>query len=161
MLTGVLLSHCESDNPNPIVTIPDNNFLSALIDLGVDTNGDGIISQDEAEAIISLDISDQNIGVLTGIQAFVNLKHLDCSSNQLATLDVSHNTALIELWCVGNKITNLDVSNNTALYWLNLVDMPSINKVCVWEMPFPPDVVNAFITDSPNLYFTTDCSGGG
>ena len=30
------------------MTIPDNNFLNALIELGVDTNGDGIISPYEA-----------------------------------------------------------------------------------------------------------------
>jgi hypothetical protein len=55
---------------------------------------------------------------------------------------------------------NLDVSNNTALNWLNLNDMPSLNKVCVWEMPFPPDEVYAEMTNSPNVFFTTDCTGG-
>jgi len=54
----------------------------------------------------------------------------------------------------------LDVSNNTALNWLNLNDMPSLNKVCVWEMPFPPDEVDVDVTNSPNVLFTTDCTGG-
>ena len=55
----IVLGSCESDEPNPAVIIPDNNFLSALIDQGVDTNGDGIISPEEAEVIISLDVADR------------------------------------------------------------------------------------------------------
>ena len=78
MLTVVLLSQCEKDEPNPIVTIPDNNFLSALIDLGVDANGDDIISPLEAEAIISLWVVGDSIADMTGIEAFVNLEILNC-----------------------------------------------------------------------------------
>ncbi len=60
MLAVVLISQCEKDEPNPVVTIPDHNFLRALIDLGVDENGDGIISLEEAEVIISLDVAHRN-----------------------------------------------------------------------------------------------------
>ncbi len=179
--TVALLSQCKDDEPNPVVTIPDSNFLSALIDLGVDANGDGIISPEEAEAIISLKVQGDSISDMTGIEAFVNLENLncgnnqltsldiskntaltglDCSSNQLTNLDISNNTALrIELSCGSNQLTSLDVSNNTALGFIGIQDMPSINEVCVWEMPFPPDGVRVFTTDSPNVYFTTDCSG--
>ena len=95
MLAVVLISQCEKDEPNPEVTIPDNNFLSALIDLGVDANGDGIISPQEAEVITSLDFFGNSITDLTGIEAFVKLENLDCSGNQLTSLDVSNNTALL------------------------------------------------------------------
>ena len=40
---------------------------------------------------------------------------LNCSSNQLTTLDVSKNTALKGLYCYNNQLTALDVSKNTAL----------------------------------------------
>lgn len=139
MLAVVLISQCENDEPNPVVTIPDDNFLSALIDLGVDANGDGIISSKEAKAIIILDVNRRNITDMTGIEAFLNLQNLNCELNQL---------------------TALDVTNNTALTWLELNHMLSLNKVCVWEMPFPPDAVYVEMINSPNLYFTTDCSGG-
>jgi hypothetical protein len=32
--------------------------------------------------------------------------------------------------------------------------MPSLSKVCVWEIPFP---VTFDTTNSPNVYFTNDC----
>ncbi len=223
MLAVVLISQCKDDEPNPIVTIPDNNFLSALIDLGVDANRDGIISPEEAEVIKSLEIRDFSITDMTGIEAFVNLENLNCGENQLTSLDVSNNTALKELFCFSNQLTsldvshntaltvlslevnqltsldvsnntaltflslsnnqltNLDVSNNTALEWLflshnqltsldvsnntaltsiDLHDMPSINEVCVWKMPFPPDGVGVNTRNSTNVYFTTDCTGG-
>ncbi len=202
LFTVALLSQCGDDEPNPVVTIPDSNFLSTLIDQGVDTNGDGIISPEEAEVIISLDVQGDSISDMTGIEAFVNLENLDCSDNQLSTLNVSHNTALtvLDLWnnqltsidvsnntaltdlsCVSNQLTSLDVSNNTALTFLacgfnqltsldvsnntalefiRLSDMPSINEVCVWETPFPPDGVEVDVTNSRNVFFTTDCTGG-
>jgi len=37
--------------------------------------------------------------------------------------------------------------------------MPSLYKVCVWEMPFPPAFVDVYTENSPNVYFTTDCTG--
>jgi hypothetical protein len=54
----VLFTQCEKD-PEP--NIPDDAFLNALIEEGVDTNGDGIISPAEAEAVISLDVYRENI----------------------------------------------------------------------------------------------------
>jgi hypothetical protein len=38
--------------------------------------------------------------------------------------------------------------------------MPSLHEVCVWEMPFPPlEGLKLEKTGSPNVYFTTECSG--
>jgi Leucine-rich repeat (LRR) protein len=76
------------------VNIPDDNFLNALLELDVDTDGDGLVSPDEAAIITSLDVSFQSIADMTGIEAFVNLDNLSCQYNQLTTLDVSNNTVL-------------------------------------------------------------------
>jgi hypothetical protein len=35
--------------------------------------------------------------------------------------------------------------------------MPSLYNVCVWEMPFPPVGVGVDTTNSPNVYFTSNC----
>jgi len=175
----LLCTQCEVFKPEPDVNIPDEAFLNALIELGVDTNGDGAISPSEAEVIPHLDVSERRISDITGIEAFINLERLNCWKNQLTGLDVSQNTTLTYLYCAYNQLTSLDVSNNTALIVLHcfgnqlssldisnnfslkniqLRDMPSLNEVCVWEMPFPPAGVELDIANSPNINFTTECS---
>jgi len=116
ILTLVILSQCETETGPNFVSIPDNNFLNALIELGVDTNEDGKISKAEAEAITYLKIND-SISDMTGIEAFVKLDSFDCSNNQLTTLDVSNCTALSILFCHNNNsfknenlLTTLDIS---------------------------------------------------
>ncbi len=44
---------------------------------------------------------------------------LDCSYNQLTSLNLSNNTALAQLDCSNNDLTSLDISNNAALTELN------------------------------------------
>jgi hypothetical protein len=141
------------------VTIPDTAFLDALIEEGVDTNEDSLISYAEAEAILSLNVSERGIHDMTGIEAFVNLGILDCGSNELTSLNVS-NAALTELSCFGNQLSSLDVSGCTALVRLVLNEMSSLTVVCVWTTPFPPTGVFPDITGSPNVEFN-DCSGTG
>lgn len=96
---------------------------------------------------------------------------MNCESNQLTSLDVTNNVGLLNLRCGGNQLSTLDISNNIDIgnqdllspepqVGLYLQDMPSLFKVCVWEMPFPPDGVVVDTTGSPNVYFTTDCSIG-
>jgi hypothetical protein len=109
------------------VYIPDTAFLHALINEGVDTNGDNLISYEEAEAIHSLDVRGERVCIedncwnsgqitsLTGIEAFVNLDTLRCDHNQLTSLDVSGCAALKQLWCYENQLATLDVSGNTEL----------------------------------------------
>jgi len=72
---------------------------------------------------------------------------------------------LLELHCSGNKLTSLDISNNIKLGTFVLVEicleiknMPTLEEVCVWTMPFPPEGAEIDTTGSPNVYFTTECS---
>jgi len=97
------------------VNIPDVSFLQTLINLGLDTDNDGKIQVAEAAAVTRLTISSAGITNLTGIEAFINLDSLDCSSNQLTALDLSQNTKLKLLYCSINKLTSLDLSKNIAL----------------------------------------------
>lgn len=105
-----------------IVSIPDTAFLYALIEEGVDTNGDSLISQSEAEAITYLDVNNNNkdrkINNLSGIEGFVNLDSLMCYGNSLDSLDLSMNTALLFINCHRNLIKKIDVSNCLVLEFL-------------------------------------------
>jgi hypothetical protein len=44
---------------------------------------------------------------------------------------------------------------------IKICNNPTLSKVCVWTMPFPPANVKIFYLGSPNVYFTTECSGTG
>ena len=134
MLTWVLLSYCEQEPP--FVPTPDYNFFIALIESGVDTNNDSIISHAEAAAVTFLNVRARNISDLTGIEKFINLETLFCSDNQLLTVDLS---------------------TNSELNWLWIDDIPILHEVCVWTLPFPPTGFHLKVNGSPNAYFTTDC----
>lgn len=123
VLTVVLLNQCEKDESKKDGSIygfkiPDSNFLNALIEVGVDADGDGTISPGETEVITFLNVSGCFIQDLTGIDAFVNMHTLYCHNNQLTTLDVTKCSALELLSCSGNQLASLHVSNSNALKWL-------------------------------------------
>jgi hypothetical protein len=103
-----------------VVNIPDANFKNYLLNnLDINTNGDGEIQVAEAAAftdtiaVDSLDIYD-----LTGIEAFTAITGLNCSGNQLSSLNVSGNTALTYLDFSSNHIHGVNLSANTALTYL-------------------------------------------
>ena len=99
-----------------LTMIPDANFEQALIDLGCDTGTtNGSVPTTNINTVTYLDVSIQSIYDLTGIEDFTALTYLDCSWNQLTSLDVSQNTALGTFYCQNNQLISLDVSQNTAL----------------------------------------------
>ena len=82
---------------------------------------------------------------------------LNCAGNKLTRLDISMNP-LVKLNCRANYLDSLDISNNTGMQELNIENMPSLYKVCVWELPFPPSHLRVFTIGSPNYYYSTDCN---
>ena len=146
-----------------IVDIPDPNFKQALIDEGVDTNGDGEIQVSEAEVVNIINVANKEIESLVGIEAFVNLVELDCSLNSLSSLDVSHNTNLEILNCWRNSLTELNVSQNGILEYLSC----SVNSLTELDIShnenlFELDCVKNYLTElnishNANLK-TLDCS---
>ena len=108
LLAIILLCQCEKENN--IVNIPDDNFLKALVEEGVDTDGDGLISLNEAAAVSSLGFSG-DISSLKGIEKFVYLETLTCLSNSLTELDLQKNSSLKELTCYCSHLMTLNVSN--------------------------------------------------
>lgn len=100
------------------VNFPDENFRQYVKD-NCDPDKDGYLSEGEIEKVSRMDIDNNEIASLKGIEFFTALTYLDCSRNNLTTLDVSKNTALKDLICLLNKITELDLSNNPSLTNLN------------------------------------------
>ena len=106
------------------VEINDKNFPDARFQAYVkdfDKDGDGSLSEEIAD-VKEINVSGQYISNLTGIEHFTALGTLDCSENQLTSLDVSKNTELTYLYCFNNQLTELDVSQNKALKTLDCSD---------------------------------------
>ena len=59
--------------------IPDSNFEQALIDLGHDDILDGQVLTTNVENITSIDVSQNYIADLSGIEAFLSIEILNCS----------------------------------------------------------------------------------
>ncbi|GGH36993.1 MopE-related protein [Mangrovimonas yunxiaonensis] len=116
-----------SEDCGDFVYIPDPNFEQALIDLGIDS--DGVVNQSllrsDAEAVTAqLNVSNNNISDLTGIEAFTNLNDLIIGGNNLTSIDLSQNTSLTYLSCGSNLMTTLDVSLNINLNQLSIGNLP-------------------------------------
>ncbi len=98
--------------------IPDSNFENALSAYD-DQAGDGRVPTNNINTVTDLDIRNDGISDLTGIEDFTALEELNISNNNLTQLDVSNNTALEQLIMFNNNVTTLDLSNNPALTFLS------------------------------------------
>ena len=123
--------------PLNIYTFPNETFRE-YISTQFDSDDDGILDTAEREAVKQINVSDKNISNLYGIQFFPNLKELGCSGNQLTSLDVSENPALLYLNCSENQLTKLDVSGNPALTYLYC----SINQLTELDVSENPALVD-------------------
>lgn len=102
------------------VVIPDKNFEKALIELGIDTDGqiNGQVLRSDALFVTSLDISNMNIKNLKGIEEFKSLMYLNCWDNKLTYEDFSQNISLIKVIGSINNIKSLE-GNNSFLNWFD------------------------------------------
>ena len=89
---------------------PDTNFRTYVVE-NFDVDSDGYLSDVEINSVQEVSVPNANISSLQGIEYFTSLKSLDCSDNQLTTLDLNLNTALETLNCSANNLTSLDLSN--------------------------------------------------
>ena len=115
LLSIILLFTVEANAQ--IVNIPDANFKACLVARPeINTNFDTEIQVSEANAYAGeIHCFGANISSLVGIEEFPLISWLSCQNNNLTSLDVSSNTALIYLYCFNNNLTSLDLSNNTDL----------------------------------------------
>ena len=98
------------------IYIPDANFKTYLLN-EFDKDGDGEISQDEAEPVKEINVSASLLQIksLSGIEYFTNLEKLDCSYNRLTTLDLSNNMKLVEVNAGSNRLESLNLAGCTGL----------------------------------------------
>jgi len=143
-----------------IVDIPDNNFLNALLNYTptIDTNTDGNIQFDEAEAFTgNLNVAGNVISDFTGLEAFINSTGFDGSGNFISELSLEENTAVTSVDFSNNpdlRKVFLKNGNNTAITNFNGVDCPSLEFICVDDVAFAE--ANFTSIDS-HVVFVEDC----
>ena len=78
--------------------IEDGVFRSFCLQ-NYDTDADGKLLIGETKAVTEISVHSMGIRSLKGIECFVNLLRLDCSGNNIRSLDLSRNTKLEYLNC--------------------------------------------------------------
>jgi len=116
--------------------VPDDNFEQALINLGVDFIFDDYVETSGIDTITYLYVFGQNISDLTGIEGFISLTGLSCSNNAFTTLDLSSNPNLFEVNCSINQLTSLDVrnGNNSGLLYFTSMNNPALDCIDVDDL---------------------------
>jgi hypothetical protein len=134
-----------------IIPIPDTNFKNALLAANttngiardgqgnyivIDGNGNNEIEVAEALTVIDLYVDNQSVVSLEGVQYFTNLSLLDCSYNQLVSLDLTQNVNLQDVFGSHNVITNAILPNFTNPVHINLshnqlsqINLATINQL--------------------------------
>jgi Leucine-rich repeat (LRR) protein len=134
-----------------VITFGDTNFRTYCVN-NFDTDGDGMISEEEARAVTRIECSLAGLTSLAGIEYFDNLEYIDVSGNSLAILDLSNSPELREVHagnnlllafdpsslilletidCSNNKLTSLDVSQNTALMTVDVSGNANMTRLWV------------------------------
>ena len=123
-----------------------------------DDDGDGRIIGREVRDIREMNVSELGFTSLSGIEAFENLEVLDCSYNELSSLDLRQNKKLKTLDCDYNPLTSLDVSGFTSLqslYCFSTNLMTSLNAsgcTSLQDLTFDTfSVVNINLSGCTNL----------
>jgi Leucine-rich repeat (LRR) protein len=97
-------------------TIPDANFEAALDGLNYDDiSGDGQVPTELIEGVTSLNVDNEGITDLTGIEDFAALLELNISDSNIPTVDLSNNTNLRRLEAYSAGLTSLDLTQNNNL----------------------------------------------
>jgi len=135
--------------------IPDYYFESYLINMGYDDVMDDYVLTSNINTITYLDVSYWDISDLTGIEDFTALTYLNCSQNQLSSLDLSANTSLTSLSCVNNLLISLDVRNGNNPNML-FESWGNSNLTCISVDDVAWSINNWFNVDFQH-YFSEQC----
>lgn len=122
------------------ITISDPLLLQYLLRL-YDSDADGKLVNEEAEAVETISVCADGITTLDGVQYFRNLKSLDCCGSvwngSLASLALNRNTALEVLKCSYNQLTSISLPSSliemecrfNKFQTLNLSGVPHLKRL--------------------------------
>lgn len=100
---------------------PDDNFRNYI--KTYKAGGRDVLTVEEQRNVTAIEINNKGVSDLKGIEAFPNLKELNCGNNSIQKLDLRQNPELEKLICDKNQLTQLDLSKNPKIYHL----------ICSWN----------------------------
>ena len=109
---------------------PDDNFRNYIRTYKAGNRD--VLTVEEQRKVETIEVEGWNISNLKGIEAFPNLKELNCGNNSIQKLDLRQNPELEKLICNQNQLTQLDLSKNPKIYHL----------ICFWNQLEQLDVSN-------------------
>ncbi len=137
-----------ADNNYDALYIPDLALKAYLVN-NYDDDYDGEISIGEAEYITMVNCSGKGVEDLTGLEACSNLVTLNCSNNNISTIELPNLLQLKTVTCNDNPISRLNFDNCTALQYLNLQDVTT-NAISGTAIS-----IDGY-TQAPTLYVTAE-----
>lgn len=106
----------ETSLPINEKNFPDPNFRNYI--KTYKAGGRDVLTVEERSKVEIININKKDISSLKGIEAFPNLKELNCENNSIQKLDLRQNPMLRKLICNTNQLTQLDLSKNPKIYHL-------------------------------------------
>lgn len=105
------------------IILNDTNFpdyrFRRLIGNMMDVQEGGKISNTKLAKIENIEVYNEGITTLKGIEFFTGLKSLECGENNLTELDLSENINLKEIYCEDNSISDLKLPKSNNLMYLD------------------------------------------
>lgn len=90
----------------------------------IDGEGNLVITQEKIESITYLNVSSGNLATLDGLEVFTSLAGLNCSNNQLPSIDLTKYPQLTSLDCSNNQLTSIDLESSPQLTYLDCSKNP-------------------------------------
>lgn len=101
------------------VEINESNFsdkaFRMYVEEKIDKNADKKLSAEEISDATYINVRQKGISNLKGISYFTNLKSLNCSGNELKSLDLKDNKALVNIDASDNQLTKVSFEENASL----------------------------------------------
>ena len=126
----------ETSLPINEKNFPDPNFRNYI--QTYKAGGRNVLTVEEQRKVDTIDVKGWNISNLKGIEAFPNLKELNCENNSIQKLDLRQNPKLKTLRCNKNQLTQLDLSKNPDIDYLICSD----NRLEQLDVSHLKDLVN-------------------
>jgi hypothetical protein len=132
--------------------------------MGNGISNDNYVLTSRINTVAVLQVINLGINDLTGIESFDLLSNLNCSQNNLVSVNVSQNAALQIFYCSYNNLTSLNTSQNIALKDLRcslneLTDLDLSNNPQLTELWCDANQISNLNISENNLLIRLICSG--